>query len=82
MYFDRWDIVEAHYWFTTHYHGGQCSDMYARLSRISNYFSPGMSADGPTSENACIIYNNLETKHGFPETPYEVLPSGEAMLIE
>lgn len=81
MYFDRFDIVEAHYWFAVHYHGGQWSDLYAKQCRISRYFNPGGSS-GPTSENACIIYNQLETKHGYAESPYEVMPSGDARLLE
>jgi hypothetical protein len=81
MYFNRFDIVEAHYWFAVHYHGGQFSDLYAKQCRISRYFNPGHTS-GPTSENACIIYNQLEAKHGFPESPYEVSPCGDARLAE
>jgi hypothetical protein len=40
-----------------------------------------MASNGPSSENACIIYNQLEEKHGHTITPYEVLPCGEAQLI-
>ena len=80
MYFNRWDIVEAHYWFSVHYHNGQFSDLYAKQCRISRYFSPGMASNGPSSENACAIYNTLETKNGHNPTPYRVLPSGEAEL--
>ena len=81
MYWDRWDIVEAHYWFAVHYHGGQWSDLYVRQCRILRYFNPGMS-NGPSSENACLIYNELERKYGHGLTPYVVLPSGEAELVE
>ena len=62
MCYDRWDIVEAHYWFAVHYHGGQFSELYAKLCRISRYLKPSILADGPSSENACTIYNSLETK--------------------
>ena len=58
MYWDRWDIVEAHYWYAVNYHSGQWSDLYARQCRISRYFRPGMS-NGPTSENAQAIYDAL-----------------------
>ncbi len=34
MYFDRFDIVSAHYAFCADYHEGQYSDLYAKLSRI------------------------------------------------
>jgi hypothetical protein len=81
MCFDRWDIVEAHYWFAAHYHDGQFSELYARLCRISAYFKPSILSDGPSSENACLIYNQLESKHGFPESLYEVLDSGEVCLV-
>lgn len=82
MYWNRWDIVEAHYWFAVHYHGGQCSDLYARQCHISRYFEPSILASGPSSENACMVYNDLERKHGFKGTPYECLPSGKARLVE
>jgi hypothetical protein len=81
VWFDRFDITEAHYWFSVHYHDGQWSELYARQCRISRYFSPGLCASGPSTENACVIYNSLEARHGFKATPYEVLPSGEARLI-
>lgn len=81
MCWNRFDIVEAHYWFAAHYHGGQASDLYLRLCRISRRFGPGACANGPSTENACVIYGNLEAKHGFKVTPYEVLASGEARLV-
>jgi hypothetical protein len=82
MEFNRFDIVEAHYWFCIHYHSGQGSDLYARQCKISRYFKPGASSDGPSSENACEIYNNLERRHGHAPTPYVVLDSGEARLSD
>lgn len=81
MWFDRWDIIEAHYWFAVHYHGGQWSELYARQCRISRHFRPSILADGPSSENACRIYNALELKHGFKRTHYKMLASGEARLV-
>jgi len=76
MYWDRWDIVIAHYVFCAHHHGGQNSELYRKLSRISRYFDPGrMSLDllGEEYENARVIYNDLCIKHGF-----EPLQDGEA----
>lgn len=61
-YFDRWDIVDAHYWFCVNFHGGQGSELYARQCRISGYFSPSPLADGPESENAQEIYDALVEK--------------------
>jgi hypothetical protein len=61
MYFDRFDIVSAHYAFCADYHSGQYSELYAKLSRISNYFRPGMAWNGYESltENGQVIYKNL-----------------------
>lgn len=60
MYFDRFDILDAHYWYCTHYHTGQFSGEYARLCRIWNMgFTPGRLANGPGSENAQAIYDAL-----------------------
>ena len=63
MYFDRFDIVEAYYLFFVHYHGGQDSEKYARLSKMNNYFRPamGLGVDSLT-ENGLEIYNNLIEK--------------------
>jgi len=81
MYFDRRDIVEAHYWFAVHYHSGQFSKLYARQCRVSRYFKPSIFANGPSSKNACAIYNSLELKHGHKRTHYKMLPCGEAKLV-
>jgi hypothetical protein len=81
MEFNSSDIVEAHYWFSTHYHGGQHSRLYSRLCGIARYYDPGMGQCGPTTENGCMIYNALEEKYGYPVTPYEVLPCGKADLL-
>lgn len=61
MYFDRFDIVEAHYVFCMRYHQGQWSERYARLCKISRYFKPGLSVDQGrfSSDNAREIYKNL-----------------------
>lgn len=62
MYFDRFDIVEAHYLFYSHYHSGGASEGYKRLSRItgSMHFRPSpLLAYDTLSENAQAIYDNL-----------------------
>lgn len=64
MYFDRFDIVEAHYAFACDYHGGQSTDLYAKLCRIGQYFTPSplwRNFDS-LSENGKEIYNNLVQK--------------------
>jgi hypothetical protein len=61
MYFDRFDIVEAYYLFFSHYHRGQSSLEYSRLSKIVGYFKPRFNLSFETlSDNAKEIYSNLE----------------------
>jgi len=67
MYYDRFDIVEAHYWFAVHHHDGQWSELYKRQCRIDRYFHPGAMHNGPTTDNAREIYNALCEKHGLEE---------------
>jgi hypothetical protein len=67
MCFDRFDIVEAHYWFCADYHGGLSSTLYRRLSRISEYYTPSPVHRGydDLSENAQEIYRDLVVRYGF-----------------
>jgi hypothetical protein len=67
MYFDRFDIAQAHYAFACDYHGGQTCELYARLCRISRYLklSPLFRGFDSLSENGQEIYNNLVTKYKF-----------------
>ena len=69
MYWDRWDIVDAHYWYCVNYHSGQWSREYQRLSRISQYYKPSILAKGPATENAQAIYDALCTPLGNPFGP-------------
>ncbi|MEI7590850.1 MAG: hypothetical protein WCJ49_06015 [Deltaproteobacteria bacterium] len=48
---DRYDVVAAHYLWNQHHHGGQGSPEYARLSKISSYYKPGLSVRNGTLEN-------------------------------
>ena len=61
MEFNRWDIVEAHYWHAVDYHGGQWSELYAKLCRIGQYYTPGLLHQGYASltENGQYIYDQL-----------------------
>lgn len=64
MFFDRFDIIEAHYVFCSSYHEGQGSKLYARLSRMSRYFKPRPSlAPSTLSENGLAIYADLVSKY-------------------
>ena len=66
MYFDRFDIVQAHRLFYTLYHEGQWSDGYRKLSKIDSYYTPGLTDMWGTPEdlndNARAIYDNLVAK--------------------
>jgi hypothetical protein len=62
MYFDRFDILQAHYWFCSDWYDGQRDPLYARLCRILKHFTPGCLSRGPDSENAQAIYDNLVEK--------------------
>ena len=61
MYFDRFDIVEAHYWYCVEYHEGQWSPLYERLCRIGRYYkpSPMVMSSADLGINAREIYENL-----------------------
>ncbi len=67
MYWDRFDIVDAHFWFCVNYHEGQGSDLYARQCRISRYFKPSPLANGPQTENGREIYEKLVDDHVWKE---------------
>lgn len=60
MHFDRFDIAEAWYLWLSHNHGGQGSLEYARLSRMTRYFSPSpLLSMFSLSPNAREIYDNI-----------------------
>lgn len=61
-YFDRYDILSAHYCFACDWHQGQFSDLYARLCRIQQVFSPGLLWRGyqSLSDNGKAIYDQLQ----------------------
>lgn len=60
MYFDRFDIAEAYYLWLSHNHSGQNSREYARLSRMTQYFSPSPLLTVETlSDNGRAIYDKL-----------------------
>lgn len=61
MEWDRFDIVEAHYWYCIDYHSGQGSPLYARLCRIGRYFAPSRMSMGyeTLTDNGKEIYSML-----------------------
>ena len=67
MYFDRFDILAAHYQFWCDHHGGQWSDGYARIGRILNMgFRPGPCFSWDSlGDNGQEIYRQLCERHGF-----------------
>ena len=75
-YFDRFDIVSAHYAFYSDNHGGQFSDAYSRLCRIEESpirFRPGAGWQGyqSLSDNGKEIYSDLCDKHSV-SNPNEI----------
>ena len=60
MYFDTFDICEAHYLFLSLWHEGQCSEKYRCLSRLTRYFNPRPSLRLATlTPNGKAIYSAL-----------------------
>ena len=63
MEWNRFDICEAYYIYLSENHGGQGSEMYARLSRLLKYFGPRHTLRRDTlTENARLILENLENQ--------------------
>lgn len=57
---NRFDIIEAYYLFFTHYHEGQNSRKYTRLSKILTYYKPPINLTEESLTNgARIIYDEL-----------------------
>jgi len=67
MYYDKFDIIEAHYAFYVDYHSGQWSDFYARQCKIRKYFTPSKVWRGYESltDNGKDIYNQLVVKNEY-----------------
>ncbi len=67
MYYDKFDIIEAHYDFYVDYHSGQWSDFYARQCKIRKYFTPSKVWRGYESltDNGKDIYNQLVVKNEY-----------------
>jgi hypothetical protein len=63
MYFDRFDICDAHYLFLSEWHEGQWSKKYRRLCNMGRFYkpSPGLRYEG-LSNNAKEIYDTLVLK--------------------
>ena len=62
MYFDRFDICEAHFVYAMLWHDGQFSETYAKFAQLERIgFRPSPSLSGPEDlgENAREIYENL-----------------------
>jgi hypothetical protein len=64
MYFDRFDILSAHYAFCADHYSGQWDELYERLCRIGNLItlSPLWKGYASLSENGREIYDNLVAK--------------------
>ena len=65
MYFDRFDICEAHYLFACLFHEGQGSSSYAKFSQLERMqfrCAPGISDPKDLGENAREIFRQLVVK--------------------
>ena len=65
MYWDRFDICAAYYWYGVNYHAGQASHWYAKLSQLVRMgYKPGLGEEyGDLSDNAREIFERLESQH-------------------
>ena len=66
MYFDRFDICEAHFMFAMLWHGGMGCPIYwkfAQLERIGFRPSPFLSDPRDLTENGRDIYRQLVVNH-------------------
>ena len=66
MFFDRFDICEAHYLFACLYHEGMGSETYAKfaqLERIEFRCAPGIQEPRDLSENGRSIFRDLVVAH-------------------
>jgi hypothetical protein len=75
--YSRFDIVQAHYWYCTHYYAGMMSREYARLCKMQRYYKPSPFENMPTSYAAAYIYNQLESNAGYTVTEWAVDDNGE-----
>lgn len=69
----EFDMEGAIYWFASHYHGGQWSNLYSALS--TSQFSPGPSARGPERDSMEEdMYRALEAEFGGQEHQHGTEP--------
>lgn len=67
MYYDKFDIVEAHYCFCCDFYNGQACPLYAKQCRIRRYYTPSPLFNGfdSLSDNGKEIYRALCQKYKF-----------------
>lgn len=66
MYYDRFDIALAWYFYCNGWHAGTGDWRYQRLSRMCRYFNPGaitLDSLAAESENAFDIYLSIVERH-------------------
>ncbi len=56
---DRFDVVQAYYWWLTDHHNGQFSPEYARLSKLAKLYKPSIFENRPNTYDSRVIYNTL-----------------------
>ena len=57
----EFDIEAAIYFFASHYHGGQASNLYTAL--CSSLYRPAWCARGPADGMQRFLYETLETEY-------------------
>ena len=65
MYFDRFDICEAHFLFACLFHGGQGCSVYSKLGQLERMqfrCAPGIQDPKDLGENAREIFRQLVVK--------------------
>jgi len=77
--FNRFDVVQAHYWYCTYYHGGMRSKEYARLCSMQRYYKTGYSERMPSTSASATIYNRLQYMAGHPVTEWSYTSDDEVI---
>ena len=70
MYFDRFDICEAHYLLAMLWHDGMGSSLYAKFAQFERIkFRPSRMLSSPRdlTENGLEIYEQLLETYGFTD---------------
>lgn len=83
MYFDRFDVVEAHMVFAALYHTGQDSELYRRLCRCQRLLNNhGLTDPDMLTENGEAIFAQLLADHEYDHALASVETHTHTLTIE